>query len=130
MKTLIRATLVFLLFGLLSQMVRADDYDDAINSFKNAGESGAYFEKSIGYAVFPTIGKGGLIGVGGAHGRDHEPVAAGACIFINGGSNADTFLFGRLVTKSGLSFRQGQVIVYGFRYMYVLDLYLVIGEIP
>jgi len=69
MKTLIRATLVFLLFGLLSQMVRADEYDDAIKSFKNAGESGAYFEKSIGYAVFPTIGKGGLIGVGGAHGK-------------------------------------------------------------
>jgi lipid-binding SYLF domain-containing protein len=67
MKTLIRATLVFLLFGLMGQMVRADEYDDAINSFKNAGESGAYFDKSYGFAVFPTIGKGG-IGIGGAHG--------------------------------------------------------------
>ena len=67
MKTLIKATLVFLLFGLTSQMVRADKYDEAIQSFKNAGESGAYFDKSIGYAVFPTIGKGG-IGIGGAHG--------------------------------------------------------------
>jgi len=67
MKTLIRATLVFLLFGLMSQMARADEYDDAINSFKNAGESGAYFDKSYGFAVFPTIGKGG-IGIGGAHG--------------------------------------------------------------
>ncbi len=68
MKTLIRASLIFLLFTLTSQMVRADEYDDAIQSFKNAGESGAYFEKSIGYAVFPTIGKGG-IGIGGAHGK-------------------------------------------------------------
>jgi lipid-binding SYLF domain-containing protein len=67
MKTLLRATLVFLLAALSSQMVYADEYDEAISSFRNAGESGAYFEKSIGYAVFPTIGKGG-IGIGGAHG--------------------------------------------------------------
>ena len=68
MRTLVNATLLFLVFSLASQTVRADEYDDAIKSFKNAGESGAYFEKSIGYAVFPTIGKGG-IGIGGAHGK-------------------------------------------------------------
>jgi lipid-binding SYLF domain-containing protein len=68
MKTLLRATLVFLLASLSSQMVHADEFDDAISSFKKAGESGAYFEKSIGYAVFPTIGKGGFV-VGGAHGK-------------------------------------------------------------
>jgi lipid-binding SYLF domain-containing protein len=67
MKTLIRATLVFLMASLSSHMVHADEYDDAISSFRDAGESGAYFAKSIGYAVFPTIGKGG-IGIGGAHG--------------------------------------------------------------
>jgi lipid-binding SYLF domain-containing protein len=68
MKTLVKATtLLFLLFSLSSHMVRADEYDDAINSFRNAGESGTFFEKSIGYAIFPTIGKGG-IGIGGAHG--------------------------------------------------------------
>jgi lipid-binding SYLF domain-containing protein len=67
MKALLRATLVFVLASLSSQIVFADDYDDAINSFREAGESGAYFDKSIGYAVFPTIGKGG-IGIGGAHG--------------------------------------------------------------
>jgi hypothetical protein len=67
MKTLIRVTLAFLLFSLSSLMVHADEYDDAIKSFKNAGESGAFFGKSVGYAVFPTIGKGG-IGIGGAHG--------------------------------------------------------------
>jgi|TARA_R110002072_G_scaffold297433_2_gene470250 lipid-binding SYLF domain-containing protein len=48
-------------------MTWADEYDAAIKSFEEAGESGAYFETSYGYAVFPTIGKGG-IGIGGAHG--------------------------------------------------------------
>jgi lipid-binding SYLF domain-containing protein len=47
---------------------RADEFDDTINVFKKAGQSGAFFDKSYGYAVFPTIGKGGL-GVGAAHGR-------------------------------------------------------------
>ncbi|MCB1703832.1 MAG: hypothetical protein KDI17_03165 [Halioglobus sp.] len=67
MKTLLRATLLFVMASLSSQSVLADEYDDAINSFRQAGESSAYFDKSIGYAVFPTIGKGG-IGIGGAHG--------------------------------------------------------------
>jgi lipid-binding SYLF domain-containing protein len=43
-------------------------YQETIDVFKNAGESGRFFEKSYGYAVFPTIGKGG-IGIGGAHGK-------------------------------------------------------------
>jgi lipid-binding SYLF domain-containing protein len=47
---------------------RADEFEDTINVFKKAGQSGAFFDKSYGYAVFPTIGKGGL-GVGAAHGR-------------------------------------------------------------
>ncbi len=67
MKTLFKATLILFLFSLSSQMVRADEYDDAIASFRNAGESGTFFDKSVGYAVFPTIGKAG-IGIGGAHG--------------------------------------------------------------
>jgi lipid-binding SYLF domain-containing protein len=46
----------------------ADSYDDTIALFKNAGQSAAFFNKSYGFAVFPTIGKGGL-GVGGAHGK-------------------------------------------------------------
>ncbi len=67
MKTRLHATLAFLLIGLCSHLAYADEYESAINSFREAGESGAYFEKSVGYAVFPTIGKGG-IGIGGAHG--------------------------------------------------------------
>src|SRR5512134_108641 len=46
----------------------ADKYDDTIKLFKDAGQSGSFFSKSHGYAVFPTIGKGGL-GVGGAYGE-------------------------------------------------------------
>lgn len=46
----------------------ADEYQDTINVFKNAGESGSFFKAAYGYAVFPTIGKGG-VGVGGAFGK-------------------------------------------------------------
>lgn len=50
--------------------VLADEYDDTIRVFRDAGQSATFFSKSYGYAVFPTIGKGGLI-VGGAHGSGH-----------------------------------------------------------
>lgn len=46
----------------------ADEYADTIKIFKNAGESAAFFDNSYGYAVFPTIGKGGLV-VGAAAGK-------------------------------------------------------------
>jgi lipid-binding SYLF domain-containing protein len=46
----------------------ADKYSDALRTFKRAGQSGTYFDKCHGYALFPTIGKGG-IGIGGAHGK-------------------------------------------------------------
>ena len=52
---------------LVAVTASADEYDDTIAIFKNAGESGTYFANSYGYAVFPTVGKGGL-GVGAAHG--------------------------------------------------------------
>jgi len=68
MMNAIRTTLISIVLALGSQIALADDYNDAINVFRNAGESGAYFDKSIGYAIFPTIGKGG-IGIGGAYGK-------------------------------------------------------------
>jgi lipid-binding SYLF domain-containing protein len=43
-------------------------YAETIAVFRNAGASGTFFDKAYGYAVFPTIGKGGL-GVGGARGK-------------------------------------------------------------
>jgi lipid-binding SYLF domain-containing protein len=63
-------TLTFALMGLLALATlpaRADEYSDTEALFKNAGQSGKHFKDAYGYAVFPTIGKGG-IGVGGAHG--------------------------------------------------------------
>jgi len=52
---------------MVSMAASADEYNDTIAVFKNAGESGTYFDKSYGYVVFPNVGKGGL-GVGAAHG--------------------------------------------------------------
>jgi lipid-binding SYLF domain-containing protein len=57
-------------FTLLDTPARADEYSDTISLFQNAGASNKFFSNSYGYAVFPTIGKGG-IGVGGAHGSGH-----------------------------------------------------------
>jgi hypothetical protein len=45
----------------------ADKYSDTVDLFKKAGESASFFDNSYGYAVFPTVAKGGL-GVGAAHG--------------------------------------------------------------
>lgn len=47
---------------------RADDYQDTVNVFHKAMDSGKFFNNAYGYAVFPTIGKGGA-GVGGAYGK-------------------------------------------------------------
>lgn len=56
------------LLMLASPTLQADEYDDTIKVFRDAGQSGEFFEKSHGYAVFPTIAKAG-IGVGGARGK-------------------------------------------------------------
>lgn len=61
------AVLLALVLALPFASARADDYDDAIKTFRSAGQSAAMFDKSYGYAVFPSIGKAG-VGVGGAHG--------------------------------------------------------------
>lgn len=61
-------TLSVLVMALLTANAWADPYADTIHLFKNAGQSGTFFADSYGYAVFPTIGKGGFI-VGGAHGK-------------------------------------------------------------
>jgi lipid-binding SYLF domain-containing protein len=53
---------------LASGVVCADAYDDTIELFKHAGESAVFFNNCYAYAVFPTIGAGGLV-VGGARGR-------------------------------------------------------------
>lgn len=64
---ILRAMLVLVAMTVCSAAVLADSYDDTIALFKKAGPTAPYFSNSYGYAVFPTIGKGGLI-IGGAHG--------------------------------------------------------------
>jgi lipid-binding SYLF domain-containing protein len=48
----------------------ANKYDETIELFKHAGDSAVFFNDCYAYAVFPTIGAGGLI-VGGARGKGH-----------------------------------------------------------
>lgn len=67
MKRLIAAVFAFALVALAST-ARADDYADTVAIFKKAGESAQFFDQAYGYAVFPTIGKGG-VGIGGAYGK-------------------------------------------------------------
>jgi lipid-binding SYLF domain-containing protein len=59
--------------ALLSAAIVAgqdDPYTNTIDMFKKAGQSASFFDSCYGYAVFPSIGKGGLI-VGAAHGDGH-----------------------------------------------------------
>jgi lipid-binding SYLF domain-containing protein len=67
---LIRSVLAMVAMLAISSLASANKYTDTVTLFKNAGESAAFFPSAYGYAVFPTIGKGGLI-VGGAHGSGH-----------------------------------------------------------
>jgi lipid-binding SYLF domain-containing protein len=59
---------LWLLLAVPFSSAWADKYLDTIGIFASAGESGAFFGKSHGYAVFPTVGKAG-VGVGGAYGQ-------------------------------------------------------------
>jgi lipid-binding SYLF domain-containing protein len=62
------ASLVALLaLSVVAAPAFADEYTDTINVFRNAGQSGRMFSHAYGYAVFPTVGKGGFV-VGAAHG--------------------------------------------------------------
>jgi lipid-binding SYLF domain-containing protein len=76
-----RAFLVVLLLALAFGNAQADNFTDTIKVFQNAGESGSFFGNSYGYAVFPTIGKGG-IGIGGAYGKGR--------VYAGGGWKGDT----------------------------------------
>jgi hypothetical protein len=64
----IRTVLLALFILLPFANTWADNYQNTIDVFKNAGASGTFFKTAYGYAVFPKIGKAG-IGIGGAHGK-------------------------------------------------------------
>jgi lipid-binding SYLF domain-containing protein len=82
MRTL-RAALL-LITTLVAVPAVADKYSDTIDLFKNAGQSAAFFGKSYGYAVFPTIGKAGF-GIGGAYGEGR--------VYAGGKPTGDTKMF-------------------------------------
>ena len=62
------APALLLIAGIAHAERHAEKYAETIDLFKNAGECASFFSRSYAYAVFPTIGEGGLI-VGGAHGK-------------------------------------------------------------
>ena len=69
MKILFSSLLVAMGLWLAAGAAQAgeDKYQEAITSFKQSPQSAKFFERSYGYAVFPEVGKAGLI-VGGEHG--------------------------------------------------------------
>jgi lipid-binding SYLF domain-containing protein len=61
---------VTLALALGTGVAYASKDDETIELFKHAGDSAVFFKDCYAYAVFPTIGAGGLI-VGGARGKGH-----------------------------------------------------------
>ena len=67
LKITVRMTILLLAFALCAAPAWADDYSETRKMFEDAGLSGM-FNSAYGYALFPTIGKGGFV-VGGAYGK-------------------------------------------------------------
>ena len=78
---------------LAAAVIRADDYSDAADLFRNAGQSHGFFQNCYGYAIFPGIGKGGFV-VGGAHGNGR--------VFVHGKYVGDTSM-----TQLSVGFQAG-----------------------
>ena len=76
-----RKLLLLCLLALPISPALADDYTDTLKLFREAGPSAKFFSNSYGYAVFPTIGKGGL-GVAAGHGKGR--------VYVGGGYVGDT----------------------------------------
>ena len=53
---------------LTISIAAADNYSSTIKIFEQSPAVQPYFQKAYGYAVFPTVGKGGLV-IGGAYGK-------------------------------------------------------------
>jgi len=63
------ATIAMLLFGTVPAFaVGTDDYAGTIKVFQESAVVQPFFGNSYGYAVFPVVGKGGLV-IGGAYGK-------------------------------------------------------------
>ena len=57
-----------ILLPFFSTSAQADSYTKAIEVFQKSTETQEFFKNAYGYAVLPTVGKGG-IGIGGAYGK-------------------------------------------------------------
>jgi hypothetical protein len=57
-----------ILVSSFPNLAHADNYSDTIHVFKKSPAVQPFFKGAYGYAVFPTVGKGG-IGIGGAYGK-------------------------------------------------------------
>jgi len=68
LKVAFATTLLLVSGSLLADDVEIKDYSDTINKFREQPNVGALMDAAYGYAVFPTIGKGGM-GIGVARGR-------------------------------------------------------------
>jgi len=62
------AVLILCLVATSWAKPRAGDYTKTIDIFKSVSGVAPFFDSAYGYAVFPSIGKGGL-GIGAAHGK-------------------------------------------------------------
>lgn len=76
--------------ALAAQPVLAGPTDaecrEVVEQFKGLGDTAAFLNQAVGYAVFPTIGKGG-IGIGGAYGE--------GCVY-QGGAPSGTVRMGQV----------------------------------
>jgi len=57
-----------ILASSFSNLAQADNFSNTIKVFKKFPAVQPFFKNAYGYAVFPTVGKGG-IGIGGAYGK-------------------------------------------------------------
>ena len=89
----LKTTLLFIALACFSLPADADSYQETIRVFLEAGQSGAFFDNAYGYAVFPTIGKGGL-GIGAARGSGR--------VFVAGNPVGDTTM-----TQLSIGFQAG-----------------------
>ena len=59
---------IFLVLLLTASVAKADSYDGTLDVFESAPELKPFFDHAYGYAVFPTVGKGGFV-IGGSYGK-------------------------------------------------------------
>jgi lipid-binding SYLF domain-containing protein len=77
-------TSLFLIFPFTNIWADNNDdakYEEAMGTFQQSDTSGRHFNDSYGYALFPTIGKGG-VGIGAAYGEGR--------VYTNGNHVGDT----------------------------------------